>query len=164
MTAPSPIPAVIPLFTPAASPAPSSSTVPGPGSTGARRGLPLPGVRSPRPPDAPVYGMATLDCHGRIADRTVLHALGWPAGHRLTIRETAGTLTVVPDPDGDAQVTGQGHLRIPAALRHRCALGTGDRVLLAADPNRSHLAIYPPAALDTALARQPTTRTGGEPE
>jgi bifunctional DNA-binding transcriptional regulator/antitoxin component of YhaV-PrlF toxin-antitoxin module len=108
--------------------------------------------------------MGALDCHGRIADRTILHALGWRAGDQLTIRETAGQLTVVPDPDGDAQVTGQGHLRIPAALGHRCALRTGDRVLLAADTNRSELAIYPPAALDAALAQQPTTRIGGEPE
>ena len=108
--------------------------------------------------------MATLDCHGRIADRTVLHALGWPAGHRLTVREAAGTLHVVPDPDGDAQITGQGHLRIPAALRHRCALGTGDRVLLAADLGHSHLTIYPPTVLDQALTPQPSTRSGGEPE
>jgi hypothetical protein len=108
--------------------------------------------------------MATLDCHGRIADRTVLQALGWPTGHRLAIHENADALTVVPDPDGDAQVTGQGHLRIPAALRHRCALGTGDRVLLAADPDRCRLTIYSPTALDTALARQPSIPTGGEPK
>jgi bifunctional DNA-binding transcriptional regulator/antitoxin component of YhaV-PrlF toxin-antitoxin module len=108
--------------------------------------------------------MAALDCHGRIADRTVLLALGWPAGHRLTVHERAGTLTVVPDPDGETQVTRQGHLRIPAALRHRCDLGSGDRGLLAVDTDRSGLAIYPPAALDTALAQQPTTRTGGELE
>jgi hypothetical protein len=81
--------------------------------------------------------MAALDCHGRIADRTILLALGWPAGHRLTIHETAGTLTVDPDPDGETQVTRQGHLRIPAALRHRCDLSSGDRVLLAVDIDRS---------------------------
>jgi hypothetical protein len=108
--------------------------------------------------------MATLDCHGRIADRTLLQVLGWPAGHRLTVRAADGRLTVTPDPDGGASVTGQGHLRIPAALRHRCALSTRDRVLLAADPQRSHLTIYPPAALDAALAPQPTTYTGGDPE
>ena len=104
----SPMPAVIPLFVPAPSPAPSSTIVLGPGSIGLRRGLPLPGVRSTRPSDSPVYGMAALDCHGRIADRTVLHALGWPAGHRLTIRKTASALSVVPDPDGATQITGQG--------------------------------------------------------
>jgi hypothetical protein len=109
--------------------------------------------------------MATLDCHGRIADRTLLHALGWPAGHRLTIGEAAGTLTVTPDPDGATQVTRQGHLRVPAALRHRCALSTGDRVLLAADPARSRLAIYPAAVLDAALTQQQhPTRPGGDPE
>jgi hypothetical protein len=37
-------------------------------------------------------------------------------------------------------------------------------VLLAVDIDRSGLAIHPPAALDTALAQQPTTRTGGELE
>ena len=160
-----PLPAVIPLFAPGATPAPP--TVAGAGPTAAaRRGLPLPGLLpAPRPSDAPVYGMATLDCHGRIADRTLLQVLGWPAGQRLTVRADAGTLlTVTPDPDGDAYVTGQGHLRIPAILRHRCALATGDRVLLAADQQRSNLAIYPPAALDAALAPQPTTRTGGDPE
>jgi len=106
--------------------------------------------------------MARLDCHGRIADRTVLHAVGWPAGHRLTIHEAAGTLTVTPDPAGHHQVTGGGHIRIPAALRHRYGLATGDRVLLAADSDRSCLAIYPPAALDLAL--RPTHSAGGNPE
>jgi bifunctional DNA-binding transcriptional regulator/antitoxin component of YhaV-PrlF toxin-antitoxin module len=158
------MPAVIPLFTPATPPAPSSLTRPGPGPTAARRGLPLPGVPSARAADAPVYRMATLDCHGRIADRTILRSLGWRAGHRLTIAEGAGRLTVATDPDGEVQVTTQGHLRIPAALRHRCALCTGDRVLLVADPNRSHLAIYPPATLDTALTQQPSTPHSGEPE
>jgi hypothetical protein len=106
--------------------------------------------------------MAAVDCHGRVADRAILQAFGWSIGHRLTIREVAGTLVVAPDPDGHLKITGQGHLRIPAALRHRCGLATGDRVLLAADPTRSHLAIYPPAALDGALALHPATRLAGD--
>jgi bifunctional DNA-binding transcriptional regulator/antitoxin component of YhaV-PrlF toxin-antitoxin module len=69
----------------------------------------------------------------------------------LAIDETDGVLTVYIDLAGDYQVTGQGHLRLPAPLRHRCGLGAGDRVLLAADPDRSQLAVYPPAALDNAL-------------
>ena len=128
----------------------------------ARVPLPLPDLPLQRT-SAVVYGASAVDDRGRVADRVVLRTLGWAAGHRLDIRESDGTLTVVPDPAGGDQVTGQGHLRIPAALRHRCALRTGDRVLLAADPHRSRLTIYPPAALDTALARQPSTPTGGEP-
>jgi hypothetical protein len=120
-----------------------------------RQPLPLAEL-PPQRTSAVVYGASAVDDRGRVADRVVLRALGWPAGHRLDIREAAGTLTVVADPAGGHQVTGQGHLRIPAELRHRCGLATGDRVLMAADPDRSHLAIYPPAALDKAL--DPTRR------
>ncbi len=121
----------------------------------AREPLPLPDL-PPQRTSAVVYGASAVDDRGRVVDRVVLRALGWCAGHRLDIREAAGTLTVVPDPAGSHHVTAQGHLRIPASLRHRCGLTTGDRVLLAADPDRSHLAIYPPAALDKAL--DPTRR------
>ena len=81
----------------------------------------------PTPPGARVYGMTTLDCHGRIADRAILQALGWPAGHRLNIHETAGTLTVVSDPHGDTQVTGQGTCASPprCATAAPSAPGTG---------------------------------------
>ena len=114
--------------------------------------LPLPSLISRRTSHL-VYGLAAHDDRGRVADLFVMRALGWRAGLRLTINETGGVLTVRTDPHGDYQVTGQGYLRLPAALRHRCALAAGDRVLLAADPDRSRLAVYPPAALDHALAR-----------
>lgn len=125
-----------------------------------RRPLPLPSLISRRTSGL-VYGLAALDDRGRVADRVVSRALGWPAGLCLAIQETGGVLTVRPDPHGDHHVTGQGHLRLPAALRHRCALVAGDRVLLAAEPDRSHLTIYPPTALDYALARC-ADPTGGE--
>lgn len=142
----------------------SSGRVAAGGSSGlslVRAPLPLPSLISRRTSRL-VYGLAALDDRGRVADRVVMRALAWHARQRLAIEETGGVLTVRPDPDGDQQVTGQGHLRLPAALRHRCALAAGDRVLLAADPGRSRLAVYPPAALDTALA-QPTDPVGGEP-
>jgi hypothetical protein len=126
-----------------------------------RAPLPLPSLISRRTSSV-VYGLAALDDRGRLADRVVMRALGWYAGQRLTIDETAGVLTVHSDPNGDYQVTGQGNLRLPAALRHRCGLATGDRVLLAANPDRSRLVIYPPAALDNALT-QPANPAGGEP-
>ena len=105
------------------------------------------GGRRPRPGRRP----------GRVARAGLARRA--PADHP----RTAGTLTVTPDPAGDHQVTGRGFLRLPAALRHRCGLTPGDRVVLAADPDRSRLAIYTPAALDAALAPPPTTRTGGDP-
>jgi len=123
--------------------------------------LPLPSLISRRTSNV-VYGLAALDDRGRVADRVVMRALGWRAGLRLAIEEIGGVLTVHTEPHGDHQVTGQGHLRLPAPLRHRCALAAGDRVLLAADPDRALLTIYPPAALDNALA-QPADTPGGEP-
>ncbi|MGH4011628.1 MAG: AbrB/MazE/SpoVT family DNA-binding domain-containing protein [Pseudonocardiaceae bacterium] len=98
-----------------------------------------------------------------VADRVVMRALGWSAGLRLDIHEMAGVLTVFTDPEGIYQVTSQGNLRLPAPLRHRCGLVAGDRVLLAADPDLSRLAVYPPAALDSLLPQQSTDTTGGEP-
>jgi hypothetical protein len=126
-----------------------------------RRPLPLPSLISGRT-SIVVYGLASLDARGRIADRTVLLALDWHAGLRLAIDETSGVLTCRADPTGDHQVTSQGHLRLSAPLRHRCGLTAGDRVLLAADPDRSQLTVYPPAALDKALALL-AEPAGGEP-
>jgi hypothetical protein len=128
----------------------------------ARAPLPLPTLISPRTSTV-VYGLSALDDRGRVADRVIMRALGWSAGLRLDIGETAGVLTAHTTPDGAYQVTTQGHLRLPAPLRHRCGLHTGDRVLLAAEPDRSRLAIYPPAALDTLLPQQSTATTGGAP-
>lgn len=126
-----------------------------------REPLPLPSLISPRSSSV-VYGLAAVDARGRVADLMVMRALGWVAGLRLAIDEAGGVLIVCPDHHGDCQVTGQGYLRLPAALRHRCGLVAGDRVLLAADAVRCLLVIYPPAALDHALA-QSTNTTGGEP-
>ena len=120
--------------------------------------LPLPTLL-PRRTSTVVYGVSAVDDRGRV----VMRALGWSAGLRLDIHETAGVLTVAIDPDGGYQVTNQGHLRLPAPLRHRCGLKAGDRVLLAADPDRSRMAIYPPAALDPLLPQRSTEATGGEP-
>lgn len=142
-----------------------------PASGRAAAGSVAPMVRGPLPLPLPtlppgrtstvIYGLAAVDDRGRVADRVVLRSLGWSAGLRLDIDEAAGVLTVTTDPDGGYQITNQGNLRLPASLRLRCGLAAGDRLLLAADPDRSRLAIYPPAALDHALARSADT-AGGE--
>jgi bifunctional DNA-binding transcriptional regulator/antitoxin component of YhaV-PrlF toxin-antitoxin module len=68
-----------------------------------------------------------------------------------------------PREHGTFHVTGQGHLRIPAALRHRCGLEPGDRVLLAADPRQRQLVAYPPAALDALIGGHAADSLDGEP-
>jgi hypothetical protein len=99
-----------------------------------------------------VYGLSALDDRGRLADRAVMRALGWSAGLRLDIRDARGLLVVYPHNHGEFQITCQGHLRLPALIRHRCGLVTGDRVLFAAFPSQSQLFVYPPTALDALIA------------
>lgn len=117
----------------------------------ARPPLPLPGLIE-RHTSSAVYGLATLDDRGRLAERTVIRALSWPVRQRLALRETAGLLLLSAAADGVLEVTGQGHLRLPALLRHRYDLQAGDRLLLAADTRARRLIIYPPAALDALTA------------
>jgi hypothetical protein len=110
---------------------------------------------------AVVYGMAAVDCRGRVADRAVLAALGWAAGTRLQIREAGGRLLVRADTHGVFRVTSQGHLRLPAGVRHCCGLVPGDRLLLAADLASGVLVVHPPAALDAVFADHGAGAYGG---
>ncbi|RSM59365.1 hypothetical protein DMH03_25560 [Amycolatopsis sp. WAC 01376] len=107
--------------------------------------------------------MAAVDCRGRVADRTVFAALGWVAGTPLAISVTHGTLVIGTDPSGVFGMTSQGHLRLPAHVRHCCELGSGDRVLLAAYPDRELLLVHPPMVLDLLLADCHATLLGGDP-
>ncbi|PSK62780.1 hypothetical protein B0E53_05298 [Micromonospora sp. MH33] len=62
---------------------------------------PLPLARlAPTRDSSTVYGLASLDVHGRVADRAVMIALGWAPGLRLGIRESGGLIIVDPDPRG----------------------------------------------------------------
>jgi hypothetical protein len=150
------LPPVIPSATPRERLAGALSRV-----TPAGEPLPLPTL-VPQRTTTCVYGLAALDVHGRLADRTIMQALGWSPGRRLHLREAAGLVVVQAHPDGEFQITRQGHLRLPALIRHRCGLAPGDRVLLAADPPQHSLIAYPPAALDTFLTQQCSELLGGE--
>ena len=55
------------------------------------------------------------------------------------------------DPGGMVTMPAKPYLVIPAALRRRCGLRPGDRVLLAVFPARDALAAYSFAVVDQAL-------------
>lgn len=128
--------------------------------------LPLPGLSpasaasDPRP--GKVYGLSAVDDRGRLADRVVWRALGWTPGTRLQIRVAGGLVVVDADPGGAFAVTRQGHVRIPATIRHWCGLAGGDRLLLAADPTLDRLVVYPPAALDRVTAELDAAALAGD--
>jgi hypothetical protein len=97
------------------------------------------------------YGIGRIDSSGRVADRTVAEVLGWRAGDRLTLTAEAGVVLARRDPRGMVTVPARTYVAIPAALRRRCGLQPGDRVLLAAIPGQDMLAAYPFAVVDQAI-------------
>lgn len=133
------------------------------GQPGAIRRLPLaspPVVLSP--PGDVIYGLGRIDASGRVADRTVTQALGWHPGDRLTLTAAAGVVTAHRDPGGMVTMPAKPYIVIPAALRRRCGLRPGDRVLLAALPCENVLAAYSLAVVDQAIrAHGPFPSTEG---
>lgn len=120
-------------------------------TTPTRQSLPLVTL-GPSEVSRTTYGVAAMDASGRITDRVILHALGWSSGDRLRVTETSGLLTIVAASGGTLRISQQGYLRLPAAIRSRCVLRPGDRLLLAVDPACTELRVYSPAVLDVLLA------------
>jgi hypothetical protein len=98
-----------------------------------------------------VYGFGRMDESGRVADRAMIGTLGWQPGDRLTLTAAAGVVVACRDPGGLVSMSAKPYLVIPAALRRRCGLRPGDRVLLAVFPARDALAAYSFAVVDRAL-------------
>jgi hypothetical protein len=133
---------------------------------GAARGLPLASPITGQPPPAEaVYGIGRIDASGRVGDHAVTCALGWRTGDRLTLTADAGGVVARRDPGGLVTVPARACIAIPAALRRRCGLRAGGRVLLAALPGQDALAAYPLAAAVQAIrALSPYPHgAGGQP-
>jgi hypothetical protein len=140
-----PIPAVIPSVLPQArSPITTGSTRP-------RGPLPLAWLAQ-RPAGTLRFGLVTVDTNGRVAETSLTRALGWTDTTRLHIQAYTGLIVVAADEHGIFRLSRLGHLKLPAAARHWCRLGAGDRVLLAADPINSLLVVHPPVVLEELVA------------
>jgi AbrB family looped-hinge helix DNA binding protein len=105
----------------------------------------------PAVPDDVLYGFGRMDESGRVADRAMTSALGSRPGDRLTLTAAAGVVIARRDPAGMVTLPAKPYIVIPAALRRRCGLRPGDRVLLAVFPDRDALAAYSFAVVDQAL-------------
>jgi bifunctional DNA-binding transcriptional regulator/antitoxin component of YhaV-PrlF toxin-antitoxin module len=113
-------------------------------------GLPLPGLERVERGDHLSFYAATVDVRGRVGVRTPLRELGWAAGTEVGFRLLDGALLALVAPGG-RRVDGQGFLRIPGALRRRCSLLAGDRVLLVVDDKERALRIYSSATVGAML-------------
>jgi bifunctional DNA-binding transcriptional regulator/antitoxin component of YhaV-PrlF toxin-antitoxin module len=122
------------------------------GRTPAVRRLPAAAAPDiPAVPDDVAYGLGRMDEWGRVADRAMTSALGWRQGDRLTLTADAGVVIARRDPGGMVTMPSKPYIAIPAALRRRCGLRPGDRVLLAVFPAEDTLAAYSLAVVDQAL-------------
>jgi hypothetical protein len=108
-----------------------------------------------------VYALTAVDRSGRVADRGIVAALGWPPGTRLDVRERAGLFTLHASIDGRCRVDGRGHLILALALRRWCRLAAGDRLLLVADRQAGVVTGYPLPVLDRLLEAASSTGEGG---
>jgi hypothetical protein len=144
--------------------APGVRVAAGSPSTAMRRPpLPLPSLAATRS-SAAVYGVATLDSRGRIADRCAMKKLQWTPGLRLSIRERRGLIVVSADEQGVFKLTKEGHIRLPAVVRQWCGLAAGDRVLIVAVPATNRLVVHPPAKIDEMIGQAHDAVFGGEHE
>ena len=82
-------------------------------------------------------GAGRIDASGRVGDRTFTSALGWRAGDRLTFTAEDGVVIARRDPGGMVTMPAKPYVVIPSALRRRCGLRAGDRVLLAVSRSRT---------------------------
>ncbi|WP_433205354.1 hypothetical protein ACQP00_37660 [Dactylosporangium sp. CS-047395] len=117
-------------------------------------------LRHPPPPLAELgragpelcgFGFAVIDNNGRLSDRALVQRLGWVPGTRLHMSERSGSLLVVPHSQGVFTISSQGHVVLPAAVRHTCRLQIHDRVLLVADLAAATLAVHTPGVIQTML-------------
>jgi hypothetical protein len=97
------------------------------------------------------FTVTTIDNRGRLADRSPLRILGWLPLSRVSISTVKGKLIVVTRSDGPDSITRQGHLRLPAPIRHTCRLEPSAQLLVAAFPDRGLLAAYSGSALDAMV-------------
>jgi hypothetical protein len=98
------------------------------------------------------YTITTVDGRGRLADGSPLRLLQWGPGLRLKLMVALGAVVVAAHPDGREAVTKQGHLRLPADLRHSLRLNPGDRLLVAAHPAQGLVVAYTMPVLDTMVS------------
>jgi len=113
--------------------------------------LPVAALIDRAPRTATFYAVTTVDSRGRLADRSPLRVLGWPPLSRVSIDTVRGELIIIRRCDGPDTITGQGHVRLPARIRHLCRLEPCERLLVAAFPTHDVLALYTDAALDAML-------------
>jgi bifunctional DNA-binding transcriptional regulator/antitoxin component of YhaV-PrlF toxin-antitoxin module len=114
--------------------------------------LPLPELhRLPRDTSM-LYDIGQVDASGRVRSSDIVAALGWKPHDKVELILTPSAIVLRGSPNGLLSVPKRPCIIVPAAARHRHAIGLGDHVLLAAAPDYGTVIVYPPSALDDMIA------------
>jgi bifunctional DNA-binding transcriptional regulator/antitoxin component of YhaV-PrlF toxin-antitoxin module len=119
-------------------------------------------LSAPTPPPSLYYTVSPIDARGRLADRSPVRALGWRPDQPITITVRQQAIVVTPQAGGADSITRQGHLRLPARIRHIYHLNTGDRLLVAVAPTPGVLVAYTVALLESILLEHHATASSAE--
>ena len=114
--------------------------------------LPAPDSTADASPDSVLIGVARADRSGRVTERGLLDALGWPAGHRIDVHPHDGMLVITSARAGQQVVGSRGQLPLPASVRQMCAILPGQPLLLAALVSHDLLVIHPASSVTQRLA------------
>lgn len=114
-------------------------------------GLPVPQIPERVHRSSSRYAFTTVDDRGRLGDRSLVRVLNWPPGTSLKPTVVNDQVIVLSRSAGTAMVTKLGHVRIPAAIRHRCQLHGGDSLLLTISADHDLLVVCTTWALDQVL-------------
>ncbi|MFC4951085.1 hypothetical protein [Pseudonocardia sp. GCM10023141] len=90
------------------------------------------------------------DRAGRIADRSLCRHMGWnqQTGIRFEVR---GRFVIVTADGSAPAITTQGHLRVPLAIRRRCRIDAGTRLLIVAWRENGTVVICTASAVEEML-------------
>jgi hypothetical protein len=122
-------------------------------------GLPLPRFSPPVPRSDLFCTVTPMDRRGRLADRSPIRAAGWPPGQPVTISASRDPHLVIVQACGPETITRDGHLRLPARIRHGCKLSAGDRLFITVTTAPPIVAVYPMATIETIIGQHESART-----
>lgn len=116
-----------------------------------QRPLPVAQLADKRQKSFTYLVVTAMDASGRLADRTPLLALRWLRGQPVMFAANSPQGIFVVRRGGREAITGQGHLRIPARIRHILQLTAGERLLVAALVQHDLLIVHTVAAVDAMM-------------
>jgi hypothetical protein len=89
------------------------------------------------------HSLRPIDTHGHVMDRRLVTLMGWGPGDQLQWRVGHNLVVLFRHDEGTAAITRNGHLQLPAKLRHAAGAEIGQRILLITPVTRGRLVIVP---------------------